>query len=802
MKFTLSWLKDHLHTSASLAEIVETLTRIGLEVEHVHDPSAQLKEFTIGQIVETQQHPNADRLRVCKVDIGVGDALQVVCGAPNAREGLKTVFAPPGAYIPAKKITLGKGIIRGVESLGMLCSAEELELSDDHDGIIELPKDAPIGVAYAQWAGIDDPIIEINLTPNRADAAGVFGVARDLVAEGLGAMAPGETSTPPGSFPCPVKINLDLEDGDRHLAPFFGLRLIKGVTNGSSPAWLQHRLRAIGLRPINALVDITNYITFDRSRPLHVFDAKKIHGDITIRLAHAGETIVGLDGKTYHLDETMVVISDDSGVQSIAGIMGGAASGCDETTTDVLIETALWDPENIARTGRKLNIATDARYRFERGVDPSFAIPGIELATQMALTTCGGEASTLCISGSAHRNIIAIDFPWNEIRRLAGIDIAPQQASIFLNRLGFDVQDNGLEAKITAPSWRQDIASKADIVEEIIRLYGVDNINSTPLPRTENITTPILTLIQKRARICRRALAAQGFVEAITWSFISNEHAVAFGGGQAALKLLNPIAADLSDMRPSLLPGLLSASHRNAARGLSDQALFEVGQIFINASQNGQLLAAAGIRRGRSGAGRDWSCPEKSVTIFDIKSDVMTLLQALGVSTTGLQITPCELDWLHPGRSATLQFGPKATLGYFGELHPRLLKDFDIDQAVVAFELVLDNIPAPKNKLTKIKPKLDLCDLQPLTRDFAFLVDSATRAGDLLKAVSSADRTLITQASIFDLYEGAGVPEGKKSIGVSVVIQPRERTLTDIEIDTISQAIILEANKKTGATLR
>ncbi|MFO1101700.1 MAG: phenylalanine--tRNA ligase subunit beta [Methylocystis sp.] len=803
MKFTLSWLKEHLDTSASLSEIVETLTRIGLEVEYVHDPAAQLKDFTIARVIEAKPHPNADRLRVCIVDTGSGAPVQVVCGAPNARTGMKSVFSPPGTYIPGKKITLGKGVIRGVESLGMLCSSAELELSNDHEGIIDLPEDAPVGASYAQWAGLDDPIIEINLTPNRPDAAGVHGVARDLAAAGLGVLKTKDILPVEGKFPCPVGVTLDFSQEDKHLAPFFGLRLVRGVKNGQSPAWLQARLREIGLRPINALVDITNFLTFDRARPLHVFDAKKVKGNLVVRRAKQGETLLALDGRTYELDENMVVICDDNGPESLAGVMGGEASGCDENTTDALIETALWDPMNIAHTGRKLGIVTDARYRFERGVDPAFALPGIELATQLVLEFCGGEPSELTLAGAVPRAPRVIDFPWSEIKRLAGIDVAPAQATVILERLGFTVEktsDAGVS--IAVPSWRPDIEGKADIVEEVVRLIGVDNVPSTPLLRAEGVAPPVLTLMQKRARNARRSLAGQGLVEAVTWSFVSKEQAEAFGGGAPALALANPIAADLSDMRPSLLPGLVAAAGRNAARALGDQNLFEVGQIFLDATETGQRLAAAGVRRGLAGAGRHWSAQAREAGVFDAKADAMALLSALGVPTGGLQIVPGGPAWFHPGRSATLQFGPKTVVGHFGELHPRALKTMDVEGPVAAFEIILDALPAPKAKPTKIKPKLEISDLQPVSRDFAFIVDRAARAGDLAKAAQGADKALIVDVAVFDLYEGKGVPEGKKSIGLAVTLQPREKTLTDAEIDAVAQKIVAEAEKKCGATLR
>ena len=806
MKLTLSWLKTHLDTAASLNEVCDTLTRIGLEVEHVHDPAAELKSFKIAHVLEAERHPNADKLQVCKVDVGEAAPVQVVCGAPNARKGLKTVFSPPGTYIPAKKITIAKGVIRGVDSAGMLCSAGELDLPGDNDGIFELPDDAPVGAAYAQWAGLDDPVIEINLTPNRPDAAGVFGAARDLAAAGLGKLVTPDVAPLAGAFPCPVGVTLDFTPADAHLAPLFALRLVRGVKNGPSPKWLQERLRSIGLRPINALVDITNFLTFDRARPLHVFDAKKVTGDLIVRRAREGEELLALDGKSYKLDPGVVVIADDAGVESIAGVMGGETSGCDDATTDVLIESALWDPHNIAQTGRKLGIVSDARYRFERGVDPAFALPGLDLATQLVLEICGGEASQAIVAGAVPTEQRVVEFPFSETRRLTGLSVDDAEATAILQTLGFTVEAaTPGHARVIAPSWRPDIEGKADLVEEITRIVGVDNVVSTPLPRSDGVAAPVLTLAQKRGRIARRALAAQGLVEAVTWSFVSAKQAKAFGGGAAELALANPIAGDLSDMRPSLIPGLLAAAARNAARGFEDNALFEIGQVFANAEETGQRLAAAALRRGTAatqGAGKHWSSPAKKASVYDAKADALALLTALGVSTGGLQIVPGGPDWLHPGRSGTLQFGPKSIIGYFGELHPRLLAELDAEGVYAAVEITLDALPAPKVKATKTKPKLELVDLQPVTRDFAFIVAQDARAGDLLRAVQGADRTLITGADIFDIYEGAGVPEGKKSVAVAVTLQPREKTLTDADLDAVTQKIVAEAEKKVGATLR
>ncbi len=806
MKFTLSWLKDHLDTDASLDEIVETLTKIGLEVEHVDDPAKKLSDFIVAYVVEAKQHPNADRLRVCMVDTGTGAPVQVVCGAPNARTGMKSVFSPPGTYIPGKGITLGKGVIRGVESLGMLCSGMELQLSEDHDGILDLPDDAQVGMRYVDYAQLSEPVIEINLTPNRPDATGVHGIARDLAAAGLGKLKDHAIKPAASGFPCPVSVKLDLADDDRHLAPAFALRSVRGVKNGPSPEWMQKRLKAIGLRPINALVDITNYLTFDRGRPLHVFDANKVKGGLVVRRAKDGEEVLALDGKTYGLSAENVVICDDNGVESIAGIMGGEHSGCDETTSEVLIESALWDPMNIARSGRALGIITDARYRFERGVDPEFCIPGAELATHLVMQLCGGEASELLVAGKAPGTSRTIAFPLAEVERLTGLSVPRGDKIATLEKLGFLVEGLGETLNVTVPSWRPDIEGKADLVEEIVRIAGVDNVASVPLDRAAHeVPKSILTLLQKRVRQARRSLAAQGLVEAVTWSFISKARAEMFGGGKPELALANPIAADLSDMRPSLLAGLISAAQRNADRGYGDVALFEVGQVFQGAGERDQRMTAAAIRRGTAkpqGSGRHWSQKTVSVDIFDAKADVMTLLGALGVPTGGLNVVSGAPSWFHPGRSGTLQFGPKGVIGYFGEFHPRVLEAMDASGPLCGFEIILDALPVPKAKPTKVKPKLEISEFMPLERDFAFIVDKSDKAGDIIRAAQAADKALVAGVSLFDVYEGAGIPDGKKSIAIAVNLQPKEKTLTDTEIEAVAGKIVAEVAKKTGAILR
>ena len=804
MKFTLAWLKEHLDTEAALEAITDKLTMVGLEVERVEDKGKMLAPYVIASVVSAEQHPNADRLRVCMVDTGDGKPVQVVCGAPNARAGMKGVFVPPGAFIPGKNMTLAVGTIRGVESRGMLVSEFELQLSDNHDGIIDLPADAPVGKSYAQYAGLDDPVIEINLTPNRPDCTGVNGIARDLAAVDVGTFNERTPKPVKGTFPCPVSIKLDF--GATHsLCPAFALRLVRGVKNGPSPAWLQKRLTAIGLRPINALVDITNFITYDRGRPLHVFDAKKVHGNLVVRRAINGEQLLALDGKTYKLDAAMCVIADEKGVESLSGIMGGEASGCSEATTDVLIESALWEPGNIAQTGRALGINSDARYRFERGVDHNFMLPGLELATQMVLELCGGEASEVAVAGQAEVPERAIDFPLTELKRLAGLSIALPEIKRVLSRLGFFVAGSGPMLKVAAPSWRPDIEGKADIVEELVRIIGVDSIPPTPFPRGEMARKPVLTTLQLRSRKAKRAAAARGLIEAVTWSFISKPHAVLLGGGSAALALANPIAAELSDMRPSLIPGLVSAGQRNADRGFPNVALFEVGQIFKGDKPEDQFIAASGIRRAMarpSGGGRHWSARDERVDVFDAKADALSVLAAAGAPVQAMQIAPGGPDWFHPGRVGTIQIGPQNVLGHFGEMHPRALEALGAEGPLVAFEVILERIPEPRAKATRSKPVLDLSPFQPVERDFAFVVDLGVKAGDIVRAAQGVERKLIANVSVFDVYEGEGIAAGKKSVAIAVTIQPREKTMTDQEIEALAAKIVTEVGKRTGGALR
>jgi phenylalanyl-tRNA synthetase beta chain len=804
VKFSLSWLKDHLDTDEPLEKLAEKLTMIGLEVEHIEDKAKLLKPFTIAEIVAAVQHPNADRLRVCTVNVGTDTPLQIVCGAPNARAGLRTVFARPGTYIPAKDFTISVGNIRGVESQGMLCSAGELALPDTIDGIIELPADAPVGASYAEWAKLGDPVLEINLTPNRQDCTGVHGIARDLAAADMGKLRDPSIKPIKGEFPCPVKVTIE----DATLCPGFALRLVRGVKNGPSPEWLQKRLTSIGLRPINALVDITNYLTFDRARPLHVFDASKVKGDVVVRRARDGETLLALDGKTYTLDAKACVIADDNGVESLAGIMGGEASGCSEDTVDVLIESALWNEINIAQTGRRLGINSDARYRFERGVDHNFMLPGLELATKLVMELCGGTPSEIIVVGEAFGEDRVIDFPVAEVKRLAAIDVPLIEMRRILVHLGFMMVGSGPVVKVAIPSWRSDVHGKADIVEEIMRIFGVDKVPMTPFDRGDAPRKPILTQIQLRTRRAKRALAARGMVEAVTWSFISKLHAVTFGGGAPELALANPIAADLSDMRPSLLPGLIAAAQANADRGYADLALFEVGQIFKGDRPQDQFIAAAGLRHGLAssrGIGRHWS-GSVAADALDAKADAFAVLAAAGAPMQALQIVAggaaSGVSWLHPGRSGTIQIGPQNILGYFGELHPRAAEALGADGPLFAFEVILDRIPDAKLKATRAKPLLELSAFQPVSRDFAFIVDRNVKSGDVVRAAQNVDKKLISQVTLFDVYQGKGIDDDKKSVAIAVTMQPREKTLTDQDIEAAAAKLVAEVTKKTGGVLR
>ncbi len=806
MKFTLSWLKDHLDTNASIEVLSDKLSAMGLEVEGVVDPAKQLAPFRIARVLEAKPHPNADRLRVCQVETGEG-VMEVVCGAPNARTGLVTVFAPIGSYIPGTGITLDKRPVRGVVSNGMLVSERELQLSDAHEGIIELPETfaEKVGKPYAEALGLADPVFEVKLTPNRPDCTGVRGIARDLAAAGLGTLKPEpKLKGVEGTFDCPVEIKLDFPADAADACPVFAGRYLKGVKNGQSPNWMQQRLKAVGLRPINALVDVTNYISMDRGRPLHVYDADKLSGAIRARLGREGESFEGLDGRKHDVDGSMCVIADDRAVLGLGGILGGEDTGCSEETKNVLIECAYFDPLRTAATGRKAGIISDARYRFERGVDPAFVLPGLDLATSLMMDVAGGTPSKARIAGEPPVKVVTVDFDMGLIAKLAGIRLAEKEIRSTLEALGCKIEGKGARVKVTTPSWRPDMHGAADLVEEVVRIAGLDRVPSAPMPRMAGVARPVLTDTQKRVRRARRVLAARGMVEAITWSFIPKKEAETFGGGKPELDLANPISVEMSSMRPSLLPGLLTAAQRNRNRGNSDVALFEVGQAYRGAGEKDQFIAASGVRTGASqmaGSGRHWKGTAQDADVFEAKADVAALLADLGFDIGKAQITRDAPGWFHPGRSGVLRLGPKTVLAHFGEIHPETLRALDVSGSVAGFEIFLDALPATKKKGPR-KPALEAADLLPVRRDFAFILDAKIAAGEVVKAASAADKKLIAGVSVFDIFEGASLGEGKKSLALEVVLQPKEKTLTDAEIEAVGQKIIAEVKKATGGDIR
>lgn len=801
MKFSLSWLKEHLETEAGLDDIVETMVAVGLEVEDVENPEERLSAFTIGEVLAADKHPDADKLKVCRVATKDGE-MQIVCGAPNARKGIKIAYAPVGAYVPGIDVKLKKAKIRGVESFGMMCSAREMEMGDDHDGIIEAPSDAKIGDPIAGWLGVDDPVIDFEVTPNRPDTNGVGGVARDLAAAGLGKLITSAPKAIKGAFACPQKIALEFADDAKDACPAFAGRYIRGVKNGPSPQWLQDKLRAIGLRPINALADVTNYITYDRARPLHVYDADKLNGVIRARLGAKGEHFLGLDGKDYEADETMCVIADDNGVLGFGGILGGEDTGCTEETVNVFVECAYFDPLRTAKTGRKTGINSDARYRFERGVDPEFILPGIELATAIILDICGGTASEVELAGEIPSADKTVLFPPLEVKRLTGIDAAPEDCDRILTSLGFGVAKSD-PWQVNVPSWRPDVEGKADLVEEIARIIGFDQLPTATLPLHNAVEMPKLSLAQDRRNLARRALAARGMLEAITWSFLDENHAALFLSANQlrsqGLILSNPIASDLGAMRPSILPNLIAALQRNADRGRNDLALFEVAPQYAGDQPEQQMTMATGARM--SHPRRHWQIAAPKTDAYMVKADALAALEAAGAPTPSLQTTDNTPSYFHPGRSGALQLG-RNVLANFGEIHPRVVKAMGVEGPVHGFEVFLEMIPEGKIKPTKTKSALNASELLPLTRDFAFVVDEATAAEALLKAVRGAEKKLITDVVLFDVYQGKGVPEGKKSLAVEVKIQPREKTMTDEEIDAVSARIVAQVAKAVGGALR
>jgi len=795
MKFSLEWLKHFLDTDASVAEISAALNRIGHEVEEIEDPADRLAGFRVAKVLTAAKHPDADKLQVLSVDTGEGDPLQVVCGAPNARAGMKGVLGLPGAVVPANGMELRKSAIRGVESNGMMCSVRELELGDEHDGIIELPDAAPVGQSFAAYSDAS-PVFDVAITPNRPDCMGVMGIARDLAAAGLGTFKPVDVPVIEGEGPCPVEIRIEDVDG----VPAYHGRVIRGVKNGPSPDWLQRRLKAAGQRPISALVDCTNYLMFATGRPAHVYDLRKLSGPVIARRAKNGETVEALNEKTYTLDETMTVIADQKGVHDIGGIMGGEHSGADESTTDVLLEIAYFDPERIGVTGRKLGLASDARTRFERGVDPAFLDDGLALLTDLIVQTCGGTPSEALQLGQAPVEKTDIAFDPEMTARLGGVEIARDRQRAILEALGFTVADDW---KVTCPSRRHDIEGAADLVEEVVRIHGLDHVASVALPRTEGVARPTATPLQQLERKLRRAAAARGLNEAVTWSFLPTADAEFFADGAQLWTLDNPISEDMKAMRPSLVPGLLAAAKRNADRGAEGSRLFELGRRYFRgkggASDEKPTL---GVVLAGNRTARGWAHGKATgFDAFDAKSEAMALLEAAGAPVDNLMVMDGAGDQFHPGQSATLRLGPKNVLARFGALHPRTLKAFDIEGPVMAVEIFLDALPAKKSGGGFARAAYAPPALQPVSRDFAFLVPAGLAASDLVRAVKGADKQSVVAARVFDVFVGQGVPEGKKSVAVEVVRQPGEKTFTEVEIKAISDKIVASAAKQ-GAELR
>ncbi|AUR02676.1 phenylalanyl-tRNA synthetase beta chain [Phaeobacter inhibens] len=797
MKFTLSWLKDHLETDASVEDITETLTDLGLEVEGVSNPADRLKDFTLGYVKHAEKHPDADKLRVCKVDTDEGE-MQIICGAPNAREGITVVVCKPGMYIPGLDITIGVGKIRGVESFGMMASERELELSDEHDGIIELPS-GEVGDRFVDWLAQNapakvDPVIEIAITPNRPDALGVRGIARDLAARGLGTLKPLTIEPVDGVYESPLKVDIaeDTLDG----CPLFTGRLIRGVKNGPSPQWLQDRLSAIGLRPISTLVDITNYFTFDQNRPLHVFDAAKVAGNLRVHRAVGGETLTALDEKDYTLSEGQMVISDDNRAESIAGIMGGVATGCTEETTDVFLESAFWDHVQIATTGRALKINSDARYRFERGVDPEYTRDGLDHATRMILDLCGGEPSNVVTAGAVPEHARAYKLDPERVQSLVGMDIPESEQRQTLTRLGFRLEGNMAHV----PSWRPDVMGEADLVEEVARIASLTKLEGKPLPRlTDGVPAPVMTPQQRRQQIARRTCASLGYNEVVSYTFIDKASAALFGGGDDATMLANPISSEMSHMRPALLPGLLQAAARNQARGFMDLALFEAGPAFHGGEPGEQHNLISGLLVGRTGP-KDVHGASRAVDTFDAKADIEAVLAAIGAPAK-VQILRGAQSWWHPGRHGKICLGPKKVLGVFGELHPKVLSEMGIKGSAVAFTIWPDEVPMPR-KSGANRGALVQSDLQAVERDFAFVVADDVEALTLVNAAVGADKALIDDVRVFDEFIGGSLGEGSKSLAITVRLQPTDKTLTEKDIEAVSAKIVAKVTKATGGTLR
>ena len=797
MKFTRSWLLEHLKTDADIHAIAEAMTLAGLEVEEIENPAEKLKAFKIAHVTHAEKHPDADKLTVCTVQTHEGEK-QIVCGAPNARAGIAVAYAGLGAYIPGLDFSLDKKPrkIRGVESYGMMCSTKELEMGEDHDGILELdPKDYPIGQPIADAMAMNDPVIDFEVTPNRPDWLGVDNIARDLAAVGLGELITPDVKPVKGTFPCPQKIEIDALDA----CPVFAGRVVRGVKNGPSPKWLQDKLKAIGLRPISALVDITNLMTYDRARPLHVYDLAKLDGPIRARLGKTGESFNALDDKDYNVSEDMCVIADDARVLGLGGVLGGTYSGVTEETTDVFIESAYFDPMRTRRTGRATGINSDAKYRFERGVDTGFVIGGLELATQHVLDMCGGEPSEIEIAGEVPAPPAPVEFEPSLNERLTGLYLTDPQMKTILTDLGFEITE-GDAWTVTVPSWRRDVTEGADLVEDFVRIHGFHNLEAVSLPPLSGRREPTATLLQNRTALGRSALAARGLSEAITWSFALQDHCKAFGGGEDHMRLDNPISSDLDCMRPSALIHLLLAGQRNADKGYPGAALFEAGPVYRSTDEEGQDLTLAGLRRVE--IIRGWAGNEAPDALM-AKADTEEVLAAMGANLSNLQLSKPTGDYWHPGRSGRLQMGPKNILADFGELHPRALKALGVEGRVVAFEIWPENLPAPrqKNNASKGKGALTLSDLMPVHKDFAFIVPEETPAGDLIKAARGADKQLITDVTLFDVYRGKGIDEGHKSLAIDVTLTPKDATLTDKDIDAVMEKVIAQV-AKVGGVLR
>jgi phenylalanyl-tRNA synthetase beta chain len=806
MKFTLNWLKEHLDTDATLEEISEKLTALGLEVESIEDRAKAFEPFKVAYVEKAEQHPDADRLRVCVVDTGK-EKLQVVCGAPNARAGMKGIFAPVGSYVPGTDMTLRKCAIRGQDSNGMLVSECEMGLSDDHDGIIEVADDVDIGTPFVDLYGLDDPVIDIALTPDRADCAGVRGIARDLAAAGLGKLKDIDTTSVAGGYKSSVNVSLKFDKDSEDACPLFLGREIRNVKNVASPKWMQDRLKAIGLRPISALVDITNYLSYDLCRPLHVFDTDKLKGDIHVRLSNSGEELESLNEKTYKTEDFMTAVCDDSGVLALGGIIGGEPTGCTDETVNVFVECAYFDPWRTAKAGRFLQIDSDARYRFERGIDPSFTIEGMEIATRLIMDICGGEASEVVTAGAVPAWERDIEYDTSLVGKMIGVDVDAKEQSRILSSLGFEVSENGNKWSVRTPSWRGDVEGKADLVEEVMRVYGYDNIPVLSMSRLNAVTVDAETNVTEKVRKARVALASRGMNEAVTWSFMSSALAEKFGSNDnkdaKGLRIRNPINSEWDQMRPTILPNLIDAAGRNHDKGLPDNMIFEVGPVFTSSKVEGQSWVACGVRYGAN-ASRHWSDAgsNRLVDAYDVKADAIDVLSACGAPAGNLQVSRDAPEWYHPGRSGVLRLGPNV-LANFGELHPALLDEMGIKgPSVVGFEVFLDNIPPSKKKGGPARSLLEIPPFQPVSRDFAFIVDRDVDAGDLVRAAKGADKNLVTVVDIFDVYMGDGVEEGKKSVALNVTLQPREQTLTDADIEKVSSAIIDNVARNTGGQIR